>query len=213
MIQVILPVLNEADALPWVLDRVPVGYEPIVVDNASSDGSAVIARRLGARVVEEYRRGFGAACWRGLAAAHTDFVAFMDCDGSLDPRELPKVAVPVLENRADLVCGARQSEPGAWKLHGRLANRVLAFEVGRRASTRLHDIGPMRVVSRYKLLSLGLRDRRSGWPVEMLVRAAAAGWRIEEIEVSYRARRGRSKVTGTLLGTLQAAQDMARVLW
>lgn len=106
MPQVILPVLNEADALPWVLERMPLGYEPLVVDNGSTDGSPEIAAALGAAVVAEPLRGFGAACFAGLAAATDDIVCFMDCDASLDPRDLPRVAAPILEGRLDLVIGS-----------------------------------------------------------------------------------------------------------
>src|SRR5438093_1586700 len=113
MAEVVLPVLDEADALPWVLGRIPDGYEPLVVDNGSSDGSAELASRLGARVVSEPRRGYGAACSAGLAAARTGVVCFMDADGSLDPAELPRL-VAELERGADLVVGARVPEQGAW---------------------------------------------------------------------------------------------------
>src|SRR5881392_330201 len=114
MADVILPVLNEAEALPWVLERMPSGFEPIVVDNGSTDRSAPIAERLGAQVVSEPRRGFGAACFAGLRAARAPVVCFMDADGSLDPRQLPMVAIPVLDGTADLVLGARQPTAGAW---------------------------------------------------------------------------------------------------
>jgi glycosyltransferase involved in cell wall biosynthesis len=205
---VVLPVLNERDALPWVLERMPAGYEPIVVDNGSTDGSGELARSLGAQVVLEPRPGFGAACFAGLTAARTDVVCFMDCDASFDPRELPRVADPVAAGEADLVLGARISGP----LHGRLANRALAWELRRRAGVRLTDLGPMRAARREPLLALGLRDRRFGWPLEMVVRAAEAGWEIREVPVSHLPRQGRSKVTGTVRGTLRAVRDMTAVL-
>src|SRR6185503_8888058 len=107
MPDVVLPVLDEREALPWVLERMPAGYDPIVVDNGSTDGSGELARRLGARVVPEPRAGFGAACFAGLLAARGEVVCFMDCDASLDPRDLPRVARPVLAGEADLVLGAR----------------------------------------------------------------------------------------------------------
>jgi glycosyltransferase involved in cell wall biosynthesis len=209
----ILPVLDEAGAIPGVLHRVPPGYEPIVVDNGSTDGSAAVARRLGARVVSEPRRGFGAACFAGLRAATADVVCFMDCDGSLDPAELPRVAAPVLDGATELALGARTpTGRSAWPVHARLANRALAFEVRRRTGIALRDLGPMRAASRPGLLALGIADRRFGWPLEMVLRAAAAGWRITEAPVSYRERAGRSKVTGTARGTLRAVRDMSRVL-
>jgi glycosyltransferase involved in cell wall biosynthesis len=209
MPDVILPVLNELEALPWVLARMPDGYEPIVVDNGSTDGSGELAATLGARVVREPRPGFGAACFAGLRAARADVVCFMDCDASLDPRELPLVADPVATGGADLVLGARR---GAFAAHARLANRVLALELRRRTGVRLKDLGPMRAARREALLELGIRDRRFGWPLEMVLRAAAAGWAIQEVPVTHSERAGRSKVTGTVRGTARAVRDMAAVL-
>ncbi len=182
-----------------------------MVDNGSTDGSAAIARGLGARVVVEQQRGFGAACWSGLLAATTDVVCFMDCDGSFHGGDLLEVAAPVLGGSADLVLGARHGKTG-WPLHARWANRAIAFELRRRTGTRLTDLGPMRAVRREALLGLGVADRRSGWPLEMVLRAADAGWRIEERPVTYLPRIGRSKVTGSVAGTMRAVHDMAAVL-
>lgn len=211
-VDVVLPVLDEAEAIPHVLAAFPAGFRPIVVDNGSSDGSAEIARAHDALVVAEPRRGFGAACFAGLESATGEVVCFMDCDGSLDPGELPRVAGPVAAGRSDLVLGTREAEPGAWPLHARVANRALALMVRRRAG-RLTDIGPMRAARREALLALGLRDRRFGWPLEMVLRGADAGWRIEEVPVSYRPRQGgRSKVTGTVRGTLLTTADMLRAM-
>jgi glycosyltransferase involved in cell wall biosynthesis len=212
MVDVVLPVLDERPALPWVLGRVPAGVRPIVVDNGSTDGSGAVAAELGATVVQEPRRGFGAACHAGLLAASADVVCFMDCDGSLDPRDLPPIAAPVLAGEADLVLAERRAEPGAWPLYARLANRALALEVRRRTGLRLNDLGPMRAARRDALLGLGLRDRRFGWPLEMVLRAHAAGWRIREERAPYRPRVGRSKVTGTVRGVLRTVRDMADVL-
>jgi glycosyltransferase involved in cell wall biosynthesis len=209
---VILPALDEAGAIPHVLGRMPAGYRPIVVDNGSVDGSGEIAAAHGALVVREERRGFGAACAAGLEAAETEVVCFMDCDGSLDGAELPSVADPVLAREADLVLGARRPEPGAWPLHARVANRALALELRRRSGIALCDLGPMRAARRRALLDLGIADRRYGWPLEMVLRAADSGWRIGEVEVAYRPRLGRSKVTGTVCGTARAVGDMARAL-
>jgi dTDP-L-rhamnose 4-epimerase len=212
VIDVILPVLDEALALPWVLRRMPPGHRPIVVDNGSRDGSAEIARLHGAHVVSEPARGFGAACWTGLCAATAEVVCFMDTDASLDPLELPRVSGPVVDRDADLVLGARMAQRGAWPAHARAANRLLARELRRRSGVPLTDLGPMRAVRRAALLELGIADRRFGWPLEMVLRAAAAGWRIDEVAVTYRPRVGRSKVTGTVRGTARAVNDMARVL-
>jgi glycosyltransferase involved in cell wall biosynthesis len=213
MPDVVLPVLDEREALPWVLGRMPAGYEPIVVDNGSTDGSGQLAASLGAQVVREPQPGFGAACFAGLQAARAEVVCFMDCDASLDPRELPRVADPVSAGRVDLMLGSRRrGRDAGWPLHARAANAVLAFELRRRTGARLSDLGPMRAAPRAPLIALGLRDRRFGWPLEMVVRAASAGWRIEEVPVSYLPREGRSKVTGTVSGTLRAVRDMAAVL-
>jgi len=213
MLDVVLPVLDEAAALPGVLAAMPPGFRPIVVDNGSSDGSAEIAAELGAEVVAEPRRGFGAACFAGLVAADSEIVCFMDCDGSLDPGELPRVAAPIAEGSADLALGARRAAAaGAWPLHARLANRALTAELRRRSGLCLRDLGPMRAAGRVALIELGIRDRRFGWPLEMVLLAARAGWRIRELEVDYRPRIGRSKVTGTLRGSARTVGDMARVL-
>ena len=212
MPDVVLPVLDEAEAIAWVLGRMPEGFHPIVVDNGSTDGSGAIARRLGAEVLVAAERGFGAACWTGLQAATADVVCFMDCDASLDPAYLTTVAGPVTAGVADLVLGAREPERGAWPPHARLANRWLARRVRRRYGYQLRDLGPMRACRREDLLALGLLDRRSGWPLEMVLRAGNAGWRVREVPVPYLARRGRSKVTGTLRGTVVAIRDMRRQL-
>jgi glycosyltransferase involved in cell wall biosynthesis len=212
MPDVVLPVLDERKALPWVLERMPPGYVPIVVDNGSRDGSGELAAQLGAQVVHEPRRGFGAACWSGLAAARADVVCFMDCDASFDPGQLPRVADPVTAGRSDLVLGARSSAPGAWPAHARAANAVLAWELRRRAGVPLRDLGPMRAARREPLLELGIADRRFGWPLEMVLRAASAGWRIDEVRVDYHPRAGQSKVTGTVRGTVRAVRDMAAAL-
>ena len=213
MIDVVLPCLNEAAALPWVLGRMPPGFRPIVADNGSTDGSAELAARHGAVVVPVAQRGFGAACHGGLLAAASEVVCVMDADGSLDPADLPLVTGPVLAGEADLVIGRRIPQGrGAWPVHARLANRVLAAQVRRRTGIGLRDLGPMRAARREPWLSLGLADRRFGYPLEAVLRAAAAGWRIQEAEVPYQPRSGRSKVTGTVGGTLRAVRDMRRIL-
>jgi len=208
VIDVVLPVLNEREAIGWVLERLPVGYHAIVVDNGSDDGSGELAHDLGATVVTEPVRGFGSACWAGLNEATADVVAFMDCDRSLDPADLPSVCDPVVADRSDLVLAARLAERGAWPFHARVANRFLASRVNRRFDWNMTDLGPMRAARREALLELGLTDRRSGWPLEMVLKAGTAGWRVQEVALPYRPRVGRSKVTGTLKGTMQAISDM-----
>ncbi len=212
-IDVVLPCLNEAGALPWLLTRMPVGYRPIVADNGSTDGSALIAADYGATVVNVPQRGFGAACHAGLLAASSDIVCIMDADGSFDPLDLEIVTGPVRDGSVDLMLGRRAPKTqGAWPAHARLGNMVLSAELRRRAGVPLHDLGPMRAARRQDLLALNLEDRRVGYPLEMVMRAAAAGWRIGEAPVPYYPRTGKSKVTGTVGGTVKAVRDMRRVL-
>jgi glycosyltransferase involved in cell wall biosynthesis len=212
-VDVVLPCLNEAEALPWVLARIPSGWRALVVDNGSTDGSAELARGLGATVVREARRGFGAACHAGLTAATADIVCFCDCDASLDPSLLVPFVSEVRDRGADLVLGRRRpSGRGAWPPHARAGNFVLARMLRHRTGVRLHDLGPLRAARREELLALGLTDRRSGYPLQMVVRASDAGWRIAEHDVPYLPRTGASKVTGTWRGTWQAVRDMRRVL-
>jgi glycosyltransferase involved in cell wall biosynthesis len=213
VIDVILPCLDEAAALPWVLSRLPAGYHAIVADNGSSDGSAAVARAHSATVVNASPRGFGAAAHAGLAAATAEVVCFMDADGSLYPQDLPAVVQAVVDGRADLALGRRRpTVAGAWPVHARLGNAVLAWRLRQRVGVPLHDLGPMRAARRQDLLSLGLADRRFGYPLEMVVKAAQARWRITELDVDYAPRTagGRSKVTGTIRGTVRAVSDMAR---
>ena len=212
IVDVILPTLDEAAALPGLLAAMPMGYRAIVVDNGSTDGSADIATAAGALVVHEAQQGFGAACWRGLNTATAEVVCFMDADGSLDPRDLPTVCDPVLRDEFDLVLGARIVATGAMPAHARLANRYLGRRIRRMTGVPLTDLGPMRAMRRSALLDLGLEDRRSGWPLEMVLRAAEAHWRILEVRVPYAKRSGRSKVTGTAGGTARAVRDMSRWL-
>jgi glycosyltransferase involved in cell wall biosynthesis len=214
MIDVVLPCLNEASALGFVLSRMPAGYMPIVADNGSVDGSTSEARDYGARVVRVPQRGFGAAVHAGLTAATSSVVCIMDADGSFDPTQLPLVAAPVVSGDQDLVLGRRRpTSLRAWPPHARLGNRYLAHRL-RRAGVPIHDLGPMRAARRSDLIALHLVDRRFGYPLEMVVKAMRAGWRITEVDVDYAPRiaGGRSKVTGTVRGTVRTARDMSRVL-
>jgi hypothetical protein len=212
VIDVILPVLDESLALPSVLASIPAGFRAIVVDNGSTDGSGLLASDLGAVVVNEPQRGFGAACFAGLLRAESEVVCFMDCDGSLDGADLPKVVAPLLLGQADLVMGRRRASGGSWPLHARIANVMLGAALRARHHVRVRDLGPMRAAGREPLLRLGIVDRRFGWPLEMVVRAADRGWRIVEVDVPYHSRQGRSKVTGTVKGTMRTVRDMAAVL-
>ena len=213
-VDVVLPCLNEAASLPWVLSRLPAGYRAIVADNGSTDGSAQIAAEHGATVVAVPQRGFGAAAHAGLEAATAGVVCFCDADGSMDPAQLPRVADPVLAGTADLVLGRRRPARGAWPVHARVANIALARMLRRRTGLRLHDLGPMRAARREALLGLGLTDRRFGYPLEMVTSASDAGWRVREVDVDYalRTEGSTSKVTGTVRGTVRTIRDMSAVL-
>jgi len=212
-VDVILPCLDEEAALPFLLGRLPKGYRAIVVDNGSTDRSAEVALSLGATVVTESRRGFGAAAHAGLLAATAPIVAFCDADASMDPQDLPHLVAPIASGDADLTLGRRRpTTRGAWPLHARLANLALALLMRRASGVRLHDLGPMRAARRTDLLALDLRDRRSGYPLEMVLRGSERGFRIIELDAPYSPRVGRSKVTGTLRGTMRAIHDMSALL-
>jgi len=213
LVDVVFPCLNEEKALPWVLGRLPEGYRAIVVDNGSTDRSSEVARSLGATVVSEPRRGFGSAAHAGLLAATAPVVAFCDADASMDPRDLPSVVDPVAERRVELVLGRRRpTTRGAWPLHARIANRALAQLMRNATNLDLHDLGPMRAANRAALVALDLKDRRSGYPLEMVLRGHEVGWRVLEVDAPYSPRIGRSKVTGTIRGTYTAVLDMSRLL-
>ena len=217
-VTVILPALDEAEALPAALGSFPAGVDLLVVDNGSSDATAATAAALGARVVTEPRRGFGAACWAGvLASPGAEVLAFADADGSFDGADLAALAGPVLAGTADLVLGSRVSgerEPGALSPLALAENRAIALACRALFGLRLTDLGPFRAVRRADLLALGLADRGSGWPLEMVARAARAGLRVAEVPVRYRRRAGgRSKVSGSLRGTAGAVAGMTAVAW
>lgn len=213
----VLPCRDEAAALPGVLARMPAGYRAIVVDNGSTDDSAEVARACGAIVITAAEPGYGAAVHAGVLAAEPadGVLCVMDADGSFDPGQLPAVARPVRAGEAELGTGRRRPVGrGVWPLHARAGNALLAARLRRTTGLDVHDIGAMRAVRRADLLALDLRDRRFGYPLELLIAAARAGWRVAEVDVDYfpRATGTRSKVTGTVLGTARAVRDMSRVL-
>lgn len=184
-----------------------------MVDNNSTDGTAEVARRHGADVVAESRPGYGAAVHAGVVAATTPLVAVLDGDGSLDPRELPAL-VDDVERGADMAIGRRRATPGLkWPWHARLGTAAVSWRLRTRHGLPVHDIAPMRVARRDALLSLGVTDRRSGYPLELLVRAAAAGWTVTERDVAYGPRTGgTSKVSGSVRGSAIAAWDFWRAI-
>ncbi len=212
-VTVVLPCLNEAESLPGVLAAMPTGFRPLVVDNNSTDATAEVARRHGADVVREKRPGYGAAVHAGVLAATTPVVAVIDADGSLNPADLPAL-VAELDRGADMAIGRRRPASGLrWPWHARLGTAVVCWRLRTRHGLPVHDIAPMRVARRDALLALGVADRRSGYPLELLVRAAAARWRVVEHDVAYGPRTGgTSKVSGSLHGSLIAAIDFWRVI-
>jgi glycosyltransferase involved in cell wall biosynthesis len=212
-IDVVLPCLDEAAALPKLLRALPQGFRAIVVDNGSTDGSPRIAAELGAKVLHEPRRGYGAAVHTGLEFATSDIVCFLDADGSLDPDDLLPL-VETVRRGAELAAGRRVPVGrGAWPWHARLGNHLLAALL-RRQGVPVHDIAPIRAVRRQAILELGIADRAFGYPLELLIKAGRAGLRIEEFDVAYRPRAPgtKSKVSGSVRGTLRATRDMAKVL-
>ena len=210
-VDIVLPCLDEAEALPGVLAAMPAGYRVLVVDNGSTDDTVAVAVACGATVVSEPRRGYGAAVHAGLVAATADLVGVLDADGSLPPQALPQL-VAEAANGTDLAVGRRIPQAGSWPWHARAGNIVLAA-VLRQQGLPVHDIAPIRVGRRQALLDLGVTDRACGYPLELLLRAGAAGWRVREFDVEYRPRTGgRSKVSGSVRGTVRAARDMAAAM-
>jgi hypothetical protein len=212
----VIPALNEAEALPRVLREFPAGAvdEVIVVDGGSRDGTAEAARKAGARVVVETRRGYGRACAVGAASTDADVIVFLDGDGSDDPACLPDVLEPILTGRAAISLGARtQREPGALLAHQLLGNRIVVLLVRVVYGVRLRDIPPMRATRRDVLERLALTEMTYGWPTEMVVKATRAGLPIAEAEVACRVRRGgESKIAGRALPSALAGVRMLAVV-
>jgi glycosyltransferase involved in cell wall biosynthesis len=209
-VSVIIPTHNEAQAIAHVLADLPpdLTTEVIVVDSNSNDGTAEIAARMGARVIQEPRRGYGRACLTGLAAADSpDVVVFLDGDYSDRPSELPTLLAPITEGRADITLGSRLQQPrsvGALPWHQAFGNRLAASLIRRLYGLRISDLGPFRAGRVEVLRALALEETTYGWAVEMILKGALQGFRIVEVPVSYYPRIGKSKISGTLKGTLGA---------
>ncbi|MGH3496263.1 MAG: glycosyltransferase family 2 protein [Nocardioidaceae bacterium] len=213
---VVIPCRDEAAALPGVLARLPEGFAAIVVDNGSADATADVARSLGATVVDEPQAGYGSAVLAGVLASTGTYLAVIDGDGSMDPADLPPLLTLVREGTATMAVGRRMpTGRGVWPWHARAGTAAIAWWLRRGGGLPVHDIAPIRVCRRDDLVALGLGDRRFGYPLELLVRASEAGWTVRELPVAYteRAAGTRSKVSGSVGGTLRAAHDFARVLW
>lgn len=210
----IIPCRNEGPAIIDLLPLVPAECAVIVVDNGSTDNTADVARSLGATVVHEPIPGYGSAIYAGLMAATREFVAFMDGDGSFDPRALTPMLTQVRAG-ADMAVGRRRpSSNGVWPWHARAGNALIVAWLRRRITMTAHDIAPIRVCRRQALIDLDVQDRRFGYPVELLHKATAAQWRLAESDVAYgpRARGTKSKVSGSVVGTVRTARDFWKVL-
>jgi len=210
-VSVIIPTHNEAQAIGRVLADMPSDLvtEVIVVDSNSKDQTPEIAVRMGARVIQEPRRGYGQACLTGLAAAETpDVVVFLDGDYSDRPSELPILLAPIVDGRADITLGSRlqgRRSAGALPWHQVLGNRLAAGLIRLLYGVKVSDLGPFRAARADVLRALALEEATYGWAVEMIVKGAIAGFRIVEVPVSYYPRIGKSKISGTVKGTVGAA--------
>lgn len=217
-ITVIIPALNEQDALPLVLRDLPWNMvsEVIVVDNGSTDDTPAVAHRAGAHVIHEPQRGYGAACLAGIRAIQdSDIIVFLDGDYSDHSNELPDVVRPILNSQADMVIGSRVlgvRERGALPPQARWGNWLAVTLIRFLYGVRYTDLGPFRAIRVASLLSLGMQDQGYGWTAEMQVRAVNAGLRIQEVPVSYRRRTGQSKISGTLRGCVLAGSAIIKTI-
>ena len=211
-VDAVIPALDEEESIGAVLDALPrpLIRRVVVCDNGSRDSTAAVAGSRGAVVVEESRRGYGAACLRALAALESDppdVVLCLDADQSDDPADAPRVLAPLLEGRADLVLGSRglgEREAGALTPQARFGNWLATRLIRALYGVRYTDLGPFRAVRWEGLRSLRMEDRDFGWTVEMQIKAARAGLRSVEVPVRYRRRVGRSKISGTVAGSVRA---------
>jgi glycosyltransferase involved in cell wall biosynthesis len=210
-VSVVIPTHNESLSIARVLADLPADIvtEVLVVDSNSTDGTPEIAAKMGARILHEPRRGYGRACLTGVANANSpDVVVFLDGDYSDRPGELPFLLAPIIEGRADITLGSRlgkQSLRGAMPWHAAFGNRLAAFLIGLLYGLKISDLGPFRAGRADVLRQLGLEENTYGWAVEIILKGTLAGFRIVEVPVSYYPRIGKSKISGTLKGTIGAA--------
>ena len=210
---VIIPVYNEEDSIAKVIGDIPQNLvsEIIVVDNNSNDGTADAARNAGATVLFEQRKGYGAACLKGIEYLNNlipDVVVFLDGDYSDYPEEMSELIEPISEKDFDLVLGSRvigKREKGSLPIQSRLGSMIAGFLIKLFWKVKYTDLGPFRAIKYSKLLQLDMKDKWFGWTVEMQIKAAKRNFKIVEIPVSYRKRIGKSKVTGTVKGTIMAS--------
>ena len=210
-VSIVIPTRNEREGIARVLADLPANLvtEVIVVDHNSTDGTTEIAARLGARVISESRRGYGQACLAGLAcASRPDIVAFLDADYSDRPAELPRLLLPLFEGHADISLGSRLADPASARAlpwHAAFGNRLAAALIARLYGLNISDLGPFRAARFSVLQALSLEEKTYGWAVEMILKVAIQGFRVVEVPVSYHPRIGKSKISGTVRGTLGAA--------
>lgn len=222
---VLIPALNEEESLPKVLQDLPTVANVIVADNGSTDRTAEVAKAHRAIVVTESQRGYGSACLRAISelkhlnddnSLNTEVVVFLDADYSDDPKLLPELVTPILNDQADFVLSSRMlgdREPGAMPIQARWGNRLACFLMAVMLGCRYTDLGPFRAIRYKSLLDLDMEDRNYGWTIEMQIKAAAANLRTIEIPMPYRVRIGKSKISGTLVGTVSAGYKILKVVF
>ena len=215
-ISVIIPALNEQDAIGLVIRDIPkdVADEIIVVDNGSTDNTAMVAEKAGARVVREPHRGYGDACLKGIASAHEpDIVVFLDGDYSDYPEEMARIVAPIMQGTADLVIGSRMMGDGGKQVllpQAYFGNKLATWLIDLLYHHRYTDLGPFRAIRCNALNQLDMRDRNFGWTIEMQIKAIKQGLSIMEVPVRYRTRIGTSKISGTVIGSIKAG---AKILY
>jgi glycosyltransferase involved in cell wall biosynthesis len=214
----VIPALDEEESLGYVLEAVDMDLlsEIILVDGGSSDRTIDIAREHGARVVQEPRRGYGRACATGVAHAQGEIVIFLDADGADDPSQIPNLITPIIKEGVDMVLGSRLAGniyPGAMPWHQKFGNQLSARLIRLIYGLPISDLSPFRSVLRSKLLELDMQEMTYGWPTEMITKSARKGWRIQEVPVDYHPRiGGRSKISGTVRGTILATYYILRTI-